>query len=113
MLSSMFPRLDYACYERGWITRYELTHLLRAMRRYNNAILNSDNHAVTKPRLGTKRVLPILLWSLFRLACENPFYFVAGLICALPAIGFLIYTYAPRLIRVAEVVFERLLSWLQ
>ena len=51
MLSSMFPRLDYACYERGWITRYELTHLLRAMRRYNNAILNSDNHAVTKPRL--------------------------------------------------------------
>ena len=43
MLSSMFPRLDYACYERGWITRYELTHLLRAMRRYNNAILNSDN----------------------------------------------------------------------
>jgi hypothetical protein len=74
----------------GSLSAAETKALVRTMRSHRRAVVQAAETPMV-PKLITRRIRPVLLWSVFRLSVETPGLFVLGVLCIPVAVSIAIY----------------------
>lgn len=90
----LFVRLLALLYAKKRITRSQFTAMWLGMDAYQDSYLDTQINKPPSPATKNamqKSFVLLLIWSAFRLACEQPTVFLAGLVCIVPSIPITIY----------------------
>jgi hypothetical protein len=89
-MRGLFHRTALRWRRSGSLSTAEARALVRTMRGHRHAVLHGDEVPMV-PKLITRRVRSVVLWSLFRVSIETPGLFVLGVLCIPVAFSIALY----------------------